>query len=106
MPTNRLTEEGPAAVCRNGVCAGSMDSRNGNATVTPQPRRNVLRGMCFLVKNIYLFSEIGLATKRHKIHKWHFCLSLLCLFVAIFLIHWLRFRPASSSSGMADFSQY
>src|SRR5437870_2510650 len=52
MPTKRLTESGPAAVWRNGVCAGSIDSRKGKANVTPQPCRNVRRGMCFFVINI------------------------------------------------------
>src|SRR5438128_2291793 len=56
MPTKRRTEPGFAAVWRKGVCAGSIDSRSGKPNVTPQPRRNVRRGICFLVMNIYLAS--------------------------------------------------
>jgi len=33
--------EGFAAVLLSAVCAGSMESSNGNAKVTPTPRRNV-----------------------------------------------------------------
>src|SRR5262245_44192641 len=44
---------GMAAVFFRGVCAGTIDSRNGNATVTPAPRKNVRRERCFLVMNIY-----------------------------------------------------
>src|SRR5215831_10000048 len=40
-----------AAVCCNGVAAGTMDSRKGNAIVTPAPVRNVRRDRCFLVMN-------------------------------------------------------
>src|SRR5215831_18740001 len=49
MPTKRRT--GAAAVNRSGRSAGTIDSRNGSASVTPAPRRNVRRGMCFLVTN-------------------------------------------------------
>src|SRR5678816_1548739 len=47
MPTKRFT--GCAAVWRIGVCAGNIASSMGKAKVTPTPRRNVLRGMCFFV---------------------------------------------------------
>src|SRR3954471_4203585 len=50
MPTNRRT--GVAAVNRSGVNAGTIDSRNGSASVTPAPRRNVRRGMNFFETNI------------------------------------------------------
>src|SRR5438552_3570083 len=50
MPTNR--DFGLAAVLLNGVCAGTIESSIGNASVTPTPRRNALLGMCFLVMNI------------------------------------------------------
>ena len=50
MPTNRRT--GAAAVSRVGVSAGTIDSSSGSASVTPAPRRNVRRGMCFLAMNI------------------------------------------------------
>src|ERR1700733_12689830 len=45
---------GVAAVLRSGVCAGTMESSNGSATVAPKPRRTVRREMCFLVMNIVL----------------------------------------------------
>src|SRR5678815_5608336 len=45
MPQNRLF--GVAAVLAKGVCAGSIASSNGSATVTPAPRRNVRRERCF-----------------------------------------------------------
>jgi hypothetical protein len=35
---NLLIEPGAAAVCRWGVCAGSIESNNGSANVTPAPR--------------------------------------------------------------------
>jgi hypothetical protein len=50
MPTNRLT--GAAAVRRSGVSAGTIDSSSGSASVTPAPRRNVRRAMCFFVTYI------------------------------------------------------
>src|ERR1700741_3002753 len=50
MPTKRRT--GAAAVIRVGVSAGSIDSRRGRASVTPAPRRNVRRAMCFFETNI------------------------------------------------------
>ena len=34
------------------VCAGSIASSNGNAIVTPAPRRKVRLGMCFFVMNM------------------------------------------------------
>src|SRR5215467_702814 len=43
---------GFAAVLLSGVCAGSIDSSNGNARVTPVPRRNVRRERDFFVMNI------------------------------------------------------
>ena len=41
-----------AAVFAKGVCAGIIDSRNGSASVTPAPRRNVRRERCFLVMKL------------------------------------------------------
>src|SRR5438094_6945779 len=82
MPTKRLTEPGPAAVWRRGVWAGSIDSRKGKAKVTPQPRRNVLLGMCFLAINIYLSSAIFSPQKGTKMT--HFALCLLCNKAATF----------------------
>src|SRR5215469_10911777 len=42
----------PAAVFAKGVCAGTMESNNGNASATPAPLRTVRREMCFLVISI------------------------------------------------------
>src|SRR5579872_6163186 len=56
MPTKRLA--GAAAVLLKGVCAGTIESSSGNANVTPTPRKNVRRGTCFLVMNIYLVSLV------------------------------------------------
>src|ERR1022692_640188 len=47
MPVKRVL--GLAAVWRSGVCAGTIESSNGSARVTPIPRRRVRREMCFLV---------------------------------------------------------
>jgi len=41
-----------AAVFRWAVAAGTIASRNGNATVAPSPRRTVRRERCFLVMNM------------------------------------------------------
>src|SRR3954466_1126362 len=51
MPTNRLA--GAAALNRIGVSAGTIASRNGRASATPAPRRNVRRGTCILRINMY-----------------------------------------------------
>src|SRR5262245_49783681 len=45
---------GFAAAVIEGVCAGSMASRNGNANVAPVPYRNVRREMCFRAMNMTL----------------------------------------------------
>src|SRR5437867_6282848 len=69
---------GFAAVLLSGVCAGTMDSRNGNAIVTPAPRRNVRRERCFLVMNIVSSSHAG-----GVLGNWPgvrvFCVPLDCL---------------------------
>src|SRR5439155_9463550 len=49
---------GLAAVLFKGVCAGTIDSSSGNATVTPAPQRNVRRERCFLVMNMVLVSRL------------------------------------------------
>src|SRR6185295_14292534 len=41
-----------AAVCASGVPAGTIDSRNGSAMVTPTPRRNVRCDRCIFEMNI------------------------------------------------------
>src|SRR5437867_4611627 len=83
MPTKRRTEPGFAAVWRRGVWAGSIDSRSGKPNVTPQPRRNVRRAICFLVINIYLASGIFWPQRGTK---------FLCFFVAIpFLVRSILF---------------
>src|SRR5690242_13621369 len=43
---------GLAAVCASAVRAGIIASSNGSAIAVPMPRKNVLRGRCFLVMNI------------------------------------------------------
>src|SRR5262245_4126374 len=53
MPTNRLT--GDAAVSRIGVSAGTIASSSGSASATPAPLRNVRRGMCIFLMNMFLF---------------------------------------------------
>jgi hypothetical protein len=50
---------GTAPATLNGVCAGSIDSRNGSATVTPAPRNNVRRERCFFVMKFMTTSPIG-----------------------------------------------
>src|SRR6186713_1629195 len=47
-----------AAAPAEGFCAGSMDSRNGSAKVTPLPRRNVLRERCFFVMKFMMRSPL------------------------------------------------
>ena len=49
IPVKRVF--GVAAVLPSGVCAGIIESSNGRASVTPAPRMNVRRDMCFLVMN-------------------------------------------------------
>src|SRR5262249_44914687 len=51
MPTNRETFDVASALAV-GTSAGNIESSNGSAKVTPAPRRNVRRGMCFLVMTI------------------------------------------------------
>ena len=63
MPTKRRM--GAAAVDRRGVSAGTIDSSSGRASVTPAPRRNVRRCMCFLAMNIVL-ALVGAAFRRPK----------------------------------------
>ena len=46
-----------AAVCASAVPAGTIDSRNGSAIVTPTPCRNVRRDRCFLVMNAMVGSR-------------------------------------------------
>src|SRR5437762_6058333 len=49
---------GVATVRRNGVCAGTIESSQGSASETPQPRRNVRRERYFLVMNIFASSDL------------------------------------------------
>src|SRR6185436_4272709 len=48
IPTKRVG--GLAAVWASSVRAGIIASNSGSAKVTPAPRRNVRRGMCFFVR--------------------------------------------------------
>src|SRR5262245_1460768 len=43
-----------AAVWRSGVIAGTIDSRNGNPTTAPMPRRTVRREICLFAINMRL----------------------------------------------------
>jgi hypothetical protein len=57
---------GLAAVPARAVAAGTIDSRKGNASVTPVPLRKVLRERCFLVMKVTvgylrLFASSGTA---------------------------------------------
>ena len=49
MKTKPSRRTGLAAVLASGVAAGTIASSNGSAIVAPMPRRNVRRGMAFLV---------------------------------------------------------
>ena len=54
-----------AAVWASAVAAGTIDSRNGNASVTPAPCRNVRRDRCFLVHDsCHTVTPSGLMTVR------------------------------------------
>src|SRR5262252_8596363 len=66
MPTKRFT--GAAAVSRSGVNAGTIDSSSGSASVTPAPRRNVRRGMCFLAMNISVLHRLRTHSKLGTLH--------------------------------------
>ena len=46
---NPSLRTGLAGVCARAESAGTIASRNGNATVTPMPRRNVRLGSDFFV---------------------------------------------------------
>src|ERR1700691_4099629 len=52
--TNPMRGEPAAAVFLSRVCAGSIASSNGNASVTPKPCKKVRRGRCFFEINILL----------------------------------------------------
>src|ERR1051325_8663996 len=58
MKTNPIRRTGLAAVLASGVAAGTMDSNNGKASVAPTPRRNVRRGMNFLVMKLIARSSV------------------------------------------------
>src|SRR5579864_2645239 len=68
MPTKRLT--GLAAVLRKGVWAGTIESSSGKANVTPTPRKNVRRAICFFVINIYLASLVRTLFHFRSHLKW------------------------------------
>src|ERR1700730_9808807 len=50
IPVKRVL--GTAAVLLRAVCAGTIESRKGNAKAMPAPRRKARLGTCFLVRNI------------------------------------------------------
>src|SRR4051794_17136020 len=60
---------GRAAVCARGVCAGTIASRNGSASVAPTlPRRNVRREMYFRVMNMSAVSLLYSHLERRALH--------------------------------------
>src|SRR4249920_2701503 len=60
---------GRAAVCASGVCAGTIASRNGSASVAPTlPRRNVRREMYFRVMNMSAVSLLHSHLERRALH--------------------------------------
>src|SRR5262245_22173313 len=66
MAPNRVLA---AADCRIGVAAGTMDSRNGKAIVTPAPWRKVRRERCFLVMNAIVQLLFGIFLHLHLLLK-------------------------------------
>ena len=80
IPVNRVF--GFAAAFFKGVCAGSMASRNGNATVTPAPYKNVRRGICFFVMNMTvcpLILMIARGFRAFALRKFHVVLEFSAL---------------------------
>jgi hypothetical protein len=51
-PSRLCRAAGAAAVFRNGVSVGTIESRNGNARAAPAPRRISRREICFFVMYI------------------------------------------------------
>src|SRR3954454_12507837 len=51
-----------AAVLFSGVCAPTIESRNGSASETPAPRRNVRRDKCFFVMKFIFFSTFAISS--------------------------------------------
>src|SRR5215470_12640824 len=66
MPTKRFT--GEAAVSLTGVSAGTIASSSGSASVTPAPRRNVRRGMCFFAMNMSVLHRPGTHLELRALH--------------------------------------
>src|SRR5712692_336240 len=70
IPVKRVL--GLAAVWARSVRAGTIASSNGNASMVPAPRRNVRRGMCFLVMNIvdrsWQLTRSGSLVRRRRFH--------------------------------------
>src|SRR4029079_19274206 len=60
---------GRATVFASGVCAGTMASRNGSASVAPTlPRKNIRREMCFRVINMSAVSLLDSHLERAALH--------------------------------------
>src|SRR5205814_8468522 len=75
MPTKRGIL-GVAAALAKGARAGIIDSRNGNASVTPAPRKTARREMCFCVMNIfYAPSILKILLRASNVHG-SFCLPV------------------------------
>src|SRR5436189_4550634 len=73
MPTKRCGRLA-ATVCANAVAAGIIESSSGRPSIMPAPRRNVRRGKCFLVRNIYLVSPGRGRFLRLHVHLERFAL--------------------------------
>ncbi len=72
MHANRLC--GDAGVRFKGVCADTIESSNGRASVAPAPRRNVLRARCFFeMKFISAISSIDSFSRDGRLYyQFHF----------------------------------
>src|SRR5215467_6156772 len=74
--TNPSREVGLAAVFASSVRAGTIASSRGSASAAPAPFRNVRRGRCFLVMNIWVlirrddarFRRLHLLHERRALH--------------------------------------
>jgi hypothetical protein len=87
MKTNPRRRRGLAGVLSRAVAAGTIASSNGSAMVTPMPRKNVRRGIAFLVRIIavssfntgfheYLFNTNDVSLHREnrnaRLRRWEF----------------------------------
>src|SRR5262245_14339875 len=64
MKASRVLGTAPASL--DGVCAGSIDSNSGKASVTPVPRKNVRRERCFLLMKFISSSSLSILRSHLK----------------------------------------